>query len=107
MRIKPCGFQVIIEMEEVKNISVGGIVLATKGEHDREVDGHDVGRVVEFGPQCYLGYGCKTPQQWCENLDVGSLVEFRRYDGKRPRHDHENRYRCINDSDIIMVIEDE
>ena len=103
MKITPCGFQVLIEMEEVKNISDGGIVLATSKEHSRETEGHDVGRVVEFGPLAYKGFGCDTPLDW--GVKEGDLVEFRRYDGKRPRHDYENRYRCIVDSDVLMVIE--
>jgi len=103
MKLKPCGFQVLVEMEEVKNVSEGGIVLATQQEHERETAGHDVGRVIEFGPIAYNGFGCDSPEDW--GVSIGDLVEFRRYDGKRPRHDHENRFRCVNDSDILMVIE--
>lgn len=104
MNIRPCGFQVIIEMEEVEKQSDTGIILQTKKEYEREQNGHDVGRVIAFGPLAFKGFAsCETPEDW--GVSVGDLVEFKRYDGKIPRHDSEMKYRCINDSDILMVIE--
>jgi len=105
MKIKPCGFHVLIEMEEVERVSDGGIITHTRAEYEREQNGHDVGRIIAFGPTAFVGFGCKSPEEW--GCTLGDLVEFQRYDGKIPRHDTEMKYRCVNDSDIIMVIEDE
>ena len=108
MKIKPCGFQVLVEVEVMPEKSESGIILKTKKAFDREQEGHDVGHIVAFGKQCFKGFAeCETPNDWCEGLAIGSLVEFRRYDGKIPRHDEEGKYRCINDSDILMVIDNE
>lgn len=104
-QIIPCGFQVLIEIEAIEQTTESGIIIHRKHEFEREQDGQDVGRVVAFGPQCFKGFAdCDSPQDWCSKLTIGSLVEFRRYDGKIPRHDKEKKYRCINDSDILMVI---
>ncbi len=106
MKIKPCGFQVLIEMEDVEEKSEGGIIMQTMNEQEREQRGHDVGRIVAFGPVAYQGFsGCDGPEDWHPDLKEGALVEFRRYDGKIPRHDLDMKYRVVNDSDILMVIE--
>lgn len=105
MKMIPCGFQVLIEMEKVERVSAGGIITHTNTEFQREQNGHDVGRIIAFGPLAFVGFDCSTPEEW--GVKIGDLVEFRRYDGKIPRHDDEIKYRCINDSDILMVIESE
>lgn len=117
MRYEPCGFHVLIEVETVEKVSEGGIVLATDKQHEREQSGNDIGTVVAFGPTCFKGYhGCEGPTDWHPDLKEGTKVEFRRYDGKELRLDRDGKalpgdkpapYRVINDSDIIMVINDE
>jgi len=117
MKIKPTGYYVLIKMEEVKETieegALKGFQLSTGEDHKRQQDGHDVGRIEGFGPNCYRGfrgiddnasleeralqYGCK----------VGDQVEFNRYDGKQPRHLEEGNYRIIQDEHIIGVYSNE
>ncbi len=107
MKFNPCGFQVLIEMDvvekEVKEGALAGFQLASNTEHEREQTGHDVGKLVAFGPQAYKGFGCSEPEEW--GVSLGDIVEFRRYDGKIPRNDENGRYRVINDSDVILRVE--
>jgi len=107
MKFNPCGFQVLIEMDivekEVKEGALAGFQLASNNEQQREQNGHDVGKIVAFGPLAYKGFDCDTPEKW--GVSIGDMVEFRRYDGKIPRSDKDGRYRVINDSDVILAIE--
>ena len=91
---------------EVKDGALAGFQLTTDKEYEREENGHCVGRIKAFGPTAFLGHeGCESPGDW--GVELGDLVEFYRYDGKIPLFDTERRYRLINDSDILMVINDE
>lgn len=95
--------------KEVAEGALKGFKLATETEIKREENGHCVGEIVAFGPTAFLGYeGCRpdsAPKDW--GVKIGDMVEFNRYDGKIPLHDEEGRFRLINDSDILMVIENE
>lgn len=98
--------------QEVKEGALTGFKLTSNKEHEREEHGHCIGKIVAFGPTCFLGYaGCEkarnseeAAQIW--GASVGDIVEFRRYDGKIPLQDEEQKFRLINDSDILMVIND-
>lgn len=110
MRYKPTGYRVLIEMDLVENQvqdgALKGFQLTTENQQEREDNGHCVGIIKAFGPTAFLGYeGCENPGDW--GVELGDLVEFNRYDGKIPLYDTEKRYRIINDSDILMVIDDE
>jgi co-chaperonin GroES (HSP10) len=109
--LKPTGYYVLIRMEEVEQVSEGGIIMATNAEHKREQNGHDVGVIVAFGPTCFDGYqginGTTTEEraaQW--GCKVGDRVEFNRYDGKVPRDADYQDHRIIQDAHIIGVLGD-
>lgn len=113
MKIEPLGFYVLVEMDEIKNISEGGIILPEK-ETAREQEGCDFGTIKAFGPVAYDGFpGCdkvsqethdKTaPQLW--GLAVGDRVEYRRYEGKLSNVPGMDRCRYIPDSHIIGRIQ--
>lgn len=105
-KYRPVGFQVLVELERVEKTTESGIVIATSTENDREQTGHDIGRIISFGPIAFKGFAdCESPEQY--GVKEGDLIEFNRYDGKIPRHDKEKIYRIINDSDVIAVIEEE
>lgn len=106
MKIKPCGHWVLVEVVEVEEKSAGGIVLPSD-QVKKEQDGRDIGRVKSFGPIAYKSFvGCDGPEDW--GVKEGDLVEFRRYDGKKPRLSEEyeslNNLRLIQDNDIIAVM---
>lgn len=111
MKYRPTGFRILIEMnvvaKQVEEGSLKGFQLASDKEHEREENGHCIGKIIAFGPTCFLGYeGCRpdsAPADW--GVKLGDMVEFNRYDGKIPLNDEEKRYRLINDADILMVVE--
>lgn len=105
---KPLGFYVLIEMDEIENLSAGGIVLATHTEHKREQNACEAGIVIAFGPLAFQGFhNCEGPEDW--GVAVGDRVEYERYEGKASQYDKEGkvcelqdrRLRFIPDSKII------
>ncbi|MBL4574430.1 MAG: hypothetical protein JKY86_15355 [Gammaproteobacteria bacterium] len=112
MKIKPLGFYVLIEMENVENVSEGGIIL-NADLVNKEQEATDTGYIRAIGPTAFHGYpGCETDgggvhpyMMWGLKLDM--KIEFRRFEGKKSVvKDHEN-YRYIPDSHIIGAIDDE
>jgi co-chaperonin GroES (HSP10) len=102
MKIKPAGFYVLLEMDNVESVSEGGIILNTK-EVAREQDACQFGIVRAFGPAAYKGFpGCDGPNDW--GVTVGDRVEYRRYEGMRSNHEEAENMRYIPDSHIIGVI---
>lgn len=111
---EPCGFRILIEMDtveqEVTEGALTGFQLQSDNEQKREEDGHCIGRVAKIGPTAFMGYaGCDAGRNGTDaaeiwGVKVGDMVEFQRYDGKIPLLDKDKQYRIINDSDIIMVV---
>lgn len=100
--ISPCGWRILVEVEEVQETSEGGIIVSTGKELKREQEGSDIGRVLAIGNTAYLGCnGCESSEDW--GFDVGDLIEFRRYDGKLSAFDETGRLRYINDVDVMGV----
>ena len=109
--IKPTGFHVVVEMDEVKQSITGGaldgFVTASTEQHNREQGGHDIGRVLAIGPTAHMGYeGCDadTPEgragQW--GYKVGDRVLFDRYQGKLLEIEGMENIRVITDSNIKL-----
>lgn len=110
-KVRPNGFYVLIEMEEVKNTSAGGIIL---GDVRKEQDACDIGYVRAIGNTAFIGMpGCNpsdynptesqykmTPAQiW--GIDIGDKVEYRRHEGKVSGVAANERMRYIPDTQII------
>ncbi len=108
-KVQPLGFYVLIEMDDVENVSESGIILATNDMHKREQNRCDVGTIIAFGPTCFVGFvGCEEgPKAW--GVKVGDRVEYEAYEGKASKYDMEGnvpeagreRLRFIPDSKII------
>lgn len=86
MMIKPCGTQVLIKLEEVKEMSEGGIVMQTPEQKKKEEHGQNMGRLLAIGPLVHAdwdGFESENSEgkakQW--GYELGDLVLFRRYDG--------------------------
>lgn len=113
MKIRPVGFYVLVEMEEVEKISKGGIVLPDD-LINKEQDAADVGHVRDIGPTAFAGYpGCedrpdivdfKPHMAW--GVKIGDKVEYRKFEGKRSIVKGFENYRYLPDSHIIGVIID-
>lgn len=109
--VRPNGFYVLIEMEEVKSTTESGIIL---GDVRREQDACDIGYVRAVGNTAFIGMpGCNptdynptepqykmTPAQiW--GIDIGDKVEYRRHEGKVSGIPGNERMRYIPDTQII------
>lgn len=109
MKIKPLGFYVLIEMEEIETTSAGGIILS-ESTVNKEQEATDQGWVRAIGPTAYNGYpGCEDEKDLAGSwgVKIGDKVEYRKYEGKRSSAEGYENYRYINDSHIIGVIEDD
>jgi co-chaperonin GroES (HSP10) len=118
-KLKPCGFFILIDMDEVETMSPGGIELP-KSLVDTEQLGFDRGRPLAVGPTAYLAYkgaqDGKTPEEraaiW--GYKLGDTVIFQKNAGKLMEHsaeagreeDYRNK-RFIVDSQIMAVEEAE
>lgn len=113
--LKPLGFYVLIEMEEVKDVSSGGIIL---GDVSREQDAADIGYVRDIGSTAFHGYAGCIPSEYppCDpqfkmkpheiwGINVGDKVEYRRYEGKVTGQKDFKNFRYIPDSAIIGKVE--
>ena len=110
--VKPLGHFVLIEMDNIDNVSAGGIIKATNTEHMREQNAADTGTIIAFGPLAYAGFtACDSPEDW--GVAIGDRVEYERYEGKGSRFAmdgseppaSELRLRYIPDSKIIGKVE--
>lgn len=109
--VKPLGHHVLIEIIPVQFKSVGGIILTTEKEEERERKGRDLGKILAFGPTAYKGFaGCDSPGDW--GVKLGDVVELKgRYDGKfssAAEYDEQyNTLRYVSDSDIIGLFSED
>lgn len=114
--LSPLGFYVLVEVIEVESTSEGGIYL---GDQGREQSAEEAGYLRAVGPTAYFGWeGCEytSPiydgnkwsdvimpyQQW--GLEIGDLVEFRAFEGKKSAVPGYERWRYVPDSHIIGII---
>ena len=103
---KPCGYYVLVKMDEVEEKSEGGIILATASGLKREQGGQCIGTVVAFGPAAYKGFeGCTSPDDW--GVKIGDKFETNRYAGKPVMREGYENYRLITDAEIIATIREE
>lgn len=110
MKLKACGYYVLIEIPKEEKAS--SILHIPKDYEDAEVSNSDVGVVLSIGPSAYGGMaaidgatGEDRAAQW--GVKVGDKVEFTRYDGKRPSTEGYESCRFIQDQHIITVIEEQ
>jgi len=100
MKLRPTGYYVLVQQEEIENVSESGIILASKKELDRDQAGHDVVRILAFGPTCFTGFRGITDEASLKNrceeygVKVGDLVQIARYDIAEARH---------ADKDVFMI----
>ena len=109
MKIKPCGYYILVEVEPIETHYKNSTIAMPEVEAKKEHGGREIGKILAFGPKCFKGFdGCEGPEDW--GCAVGDSVEFNRYDGKKPAFADTNgefdNFRLINDSDIIAVLEE-
>jgi len=101
----PCGFYVLVELVEVEQTTESGLYV---GDVRREQSAEECGYIRDIGPTAFEGWeGCngnKAPPYICWGVEVGDLVEFRAYEGKRSTVPGFERWRYIPDSHIVGVV---
>lgn len=110
VKIKPCGYYVLIQMDPVSRKSESGIIMRSDKEKERESLANSTGKVLAFGPAAFQGLanGVNSPDEW--GVAVGDQVEFTSYDGKVPKSDEvldedgKNLLRLIQDQHIIAKV---
>lgn len=108
LRAIPVGFYVLVELEEAESVTKGGIILSADLVA-KEQSATQTGRIVCFGPLAYKEWpGCvqedKEPHE-CWGVQVGDLVEFKKYEGMKSVVDGHDNHRYIPDSHIVGKIE--
>ena len=106
MKPEAVGYYILVEMEEIEKTSAGGIVLTPKYVA-REQGGCDRGIVRGIGPLAFAGYNGihderpadERAGQW--GIEIGSTVQFDRYDGKELELEGYENYRLISDNKIM------
>ena len=122
MKVKPCGYQILVELRSVhqeKEIvrddgSKVNLIIASATENTREQAGEDTGRIIDFGPQAFMGWEGVTGETAderakCWGIEKGDMALFSRYDGSAPELVTDSpeyaNYRLLSDKCIIGKLE--
>jgi co-chaperonin GroES (HSP10) len=98
--LKPAGYRLLIEVEEVKETTTGGIILAQQ-TIDADAAAQTTGRVLAIGEFAFKEY----PARWC---NVGDTVTFAKYLGVvQVDPGSGKKYRVCNDIDILCIVKPE
>jgi chaperonin GroES len=96
--IHPVGHRILIRPFEIEKMTKSGIILCTENQAVREEMAQTQGVVIAIGDGCYL----EEPEPWCK---VGDKVIFAKYAGILQEGLDGNKYRIMNDTDVVAVIE--
>ncbi len=96
MNIQPLGDRVVVEREEAKGTTAGGIVLP-----DTAKDKPQKGKVVAVGDGRLTKDGKRRPLQ----VKVGDHVLFTSYAGDEFRIDGDRKVLLMREDDILAVVE--
>lgn len=96
MKIQPLGDRVVVEREEAKQTTAGGIVLP-----DTAKDRPQQGKVLAVGEGRTAKDGAKRALQ----VKVGDRVLFTSYAGDEFRVDGDKKVLLMREDDILAVIE--
>jgi chaperonin GroES len=97
MKIQPLGDRVVVEREEAKEKTAGGIVLP-----DTAKDKPQRGKVIAVGDGRITKDGKRRPLQ----VKVGEHVLFTSYAGDEFRLNGNKKVLLMREDDILAVIED-
>jgi chaperonin GroES len=96
MKVQPLGDRVVVEREEAKGTTAGGIVLP-----DTAKDKPQKGKVVAIGDGRLTKDGKRRPLQ----VQVGDQVLFTSYAGDEFRLDGDKKVLLMREDDILAVVE--
>lgn len=95
--ITPCGWRIVIKPEEVEKVSKGGIILFAPSQEVKEALAQIYGQVVAIGPECFK----TSSAPWCK---PGDRVIFGKYAGLIFPGADGQKYRVVNDTDIVAIV---
>ncbi len=93
--LKPIADRVIIKVEEEKEETIGGIVLASNAKEKPQT-----GSVIAIGDGAVTESGTKLPM----TVKVGDEVYYDKYSGTKVKFDGED-YLVLREKDIIAIVE--
>lgn len=93
--LKPLGDRVIVETQEDKEETVGGIVLANNAKEKPQT-----GKVVAVGAGRILDNGQKV----APSVKQGDSVMFDKYSGTKVEYDGAD-YLVLHEKDILAIVE--
>ncbi len=96
MKIQPLGDRVVVEREEAKATTAGGIVLP-----DTAKDKPQKGKVIAIGDGRITKDGKKRPLQ----VKIGDQVLFTSYAGDEFKIDGDKKVLLMREDDILAVVE--
>ena len=96
MKFQPLGDRVVVEREEAKSTTAGGIVLP-----DTAKDKPQKGKVLAIGEGRITKDGKRRPLQ----VKVGDSVLFTSYAGDEFKLDGEKKVLLMREDDILAVID--
>jgi chaperonin GroES len=96
MKLKPLGDRVVVEREEAKTTTAGGIVLP-----DTAKDKPQKGKVLAIGDGRLTKDGKRRPLQ----VKEGDHVLFTSYAGEEVPFDRERRTLLMREDDILAIVE--
>ena len=94
LELKPLGYRVVLQTDGVIEKTDGGIYLPTDLS-ERESHGQNEGTIIAIGPDAF-DKGFKP--------EVGARVFFARYAGDVWEDEEANKFRIVNDEDIVGII---
>jgi len=98
----PCGFNVLVRLDDFENKTESGIILASLSYSEIEKAGVNSGVILAFGPTAYKGFaGCNGPADW--GVKVGDHVKFEKYVGTYVDFDADPRLVTVPDSTFKAV----
>jgi len=98
MKIKPCGYRLIVKPDVVDKMSDGGIALVMDERQEQAAQVY--GDVTAIGPECWKG-----DDPWAK---VGDRVCYVRHAGKYILDtDTNEEFVVLNDEDILVITEKE
>ena len=108
--IEPCGYHVVLELLDVYQTddngdikSEGGIILDKK-EVKREALTTQIGKVLKVGNHAHKNLECGVDSHSEWGYEVGDLVSFNAYVGKKISSDPEDRRVLVVDHDIKVKV---
>jgi chaperonin GroES len=96
MKLQPLGDRVVVEREEAKGTTAGGIVLP-----DTAKDKPQKGKVIAVGDGRVTKDGKRRPLQ----VKVGDNILFTSYAGEEIRWEGEQKAFLMREDDILAVID--